>query len=65
MNDSPSMFELPNNILSEAFSWLVYKEICNRAESIYTGNLALLVIPICLWCDATHNYTAGKFKLEP
>ena len=36
-----------------------------REHKNRTGNGLLLVVPICLWGDATHIDTAGLFKLEP
>ena len=64
VNDPSSMYQSPNNILAEALSGSAYKEIYTRTQSNHTGNLPLLVIPICLWSDATFTDTAGRFKLE-
>ena len=42
-----------------------YKTVFENAHANYTGELPLLVVPICLWGDATHIDTSGRFKLEP
>jgi len=60
-----AMYEAPNNILSEALSGSAYKEIYVRMNNEYEGDLPLLIVPICLWGDATHIDTYGRFKLEP
>ena len=65
INNPSEMYKSPNNILAEALSGSAYKEIYIKAHSNHIGNLPLLVIPICLWGDATHIDTAGRFKLEP
>ena len=59
------MYQSPNNIIGEALSGSVYKEIYTGAQSNHTGTLPLLVILICLWRDTVHIDTAGRFKLEP
>ena len=65
LNHPTKMYESPNNILSEALSGSAYKTVYENAHTNHTGNLPLLVVPICLWGDATHIDTSGRFKLEP
>ena len=65
INDPTSMYQSPDNIITEALCGSAYKEIYTRAQSNQTGNLPLLVILIFLWNDATHIDTAGRFKFEP
>ena len=65
LNHPTKMYESPNNILSEALSGSAYKTVYEHAYANHTGNLPLLVVPICLWGDATHIDTSGRFKLEP
>ena len=60
-----TVYKSPNNILGEALSGLAYKKIYTREHNKHTSNRPLLVVPICLWGDATHIDTAGRFKLEP
>ena len=60
-----AMYKSPNNILSEALSGSAYKKIYTREHNNHTSDRPLLVVPICLWGDATHIDTAGRFKLEP
>ena len=65
VNNPTAMYKSPNNILSEALSGDAYKEVFQNAHAAHTGMLPLLVIPICIWGDATHIDTYGRFKLEP
>ena len=65
LNHPTNMYKSPNNILSEALSGSAYKTVYENAHANHTGNLPLLVVPICLWGDATHIDTSGRFKLEP
>ena len=37
----------------------------DKTHDNHDGNKPLFVIPICIWCDATHIDNASKFKLEP
>ena len=60
-----AMYTSPNNILSEALSGYAYRDIYIREHQNHTSDRPLLVVPICLWGDATHIDTAGRFKLEP
>ena len=36
-----------------------------KEQRNHNSELPLIVIPICLWGDATHIDTHGRFKLEP
>ena len=65
INNPTDIYKSPNNILSEALSGSAYKTVFENAHANYTGELPLLVVPICLWGDATHIDTSGRFKLEP
>ena len=65
INCPSSMYQSPNSILTEALSGSEYKEIYDREHSNHTGNLSLLVIPVCLWGDETNINTPDRFKLEP
>ena len=65
LNHPTLMYKSPANILSEALSGSAYKTVYENAHANHTGNLPLLVVPICLWGDATHIDTSGRFKLEP
>jgi len=65
MNDPTKMYQAPNNILGESLSGSRYRDIYQKEHANNIGNLPLLVVPLCLWGDATHNDTAGRFKLEP
>ena len=65
VNNPTDIYKSPNNILSEALSGSAYKTVFENAHANYTGELPLLVVPICLWGDATHIDTSGRFKLEP
>ena len=58
-----AMYQSPNNILSEAISGIAYRKIYTREHNRHTSERPLLVVPICLWGDATHIDTAGRFKL--
>ena len=60
-----AMYKSSNNILGEALSGDAYKLVFQNAHASHTGTLPLLVVPICLWGDATHIDTYGRFKLEP
>ena len=59
------MYKSENNILGEALSGSAYKTIFKNQHDNHDGNKPLFVIPICIWCDATHIDNASKFKLEP
>ena len=59
------MYKSKNNILGEALSGSAYKTIFKNQHDNHDGNKPLLVVPICIWCDATHIDTASRFKLEP
>ena len=64
--ENPSnMYQSPNNILGEVLGGLRYQETYQKAHAKYTGDLLLLLIPIYLWCYATHIDTARLFQLEP
>ena len=65
INKPTKRYKSPNNILSEALIGSAYQKIYNTAHANHDSNLPLLVIPICLWGDATHIDTFGRFKLEP
>ena len=65
MNDPTKMYQAPNNILGESLSGSRYRDIYQREHANNIGNLPLLVVPICLWGNATHIDTAVRFKLEP
>ena len=60
-----AMYKSPNNTLSEALSGKSYRAAYNREHNRHASNRPLLVVPICLWGDATHIDIAGRFKLEP
>ena len=59
------MYKSENNILGEALSGSAYKTIFKNQNDNHDGNKPLLVVPICIWSDATHIDTASRFKLEP
>ena len=65
IKDPTKMYKSPNNILGEALSGSAYNQIFTRENDIHTGDKPLLVVPICLWGDATHIDTGSRFKLEP
>ena len=64
VNNPTNAYKSPNNILSEALSGSAYKTVFQNAHENHTGYLPLLVVLICLWGDATHIDTSGRFKLE-
>ena len=59
------MYESTNGILGEALSGSAYKKIYKVQHENHIGNRPLLVVPICIWGDATHIDAGSRFKLEP
>ena len=64
--DNPTiMYTSPDNIISDALSGSAYKGVYMHEHHNHDSNRPLLVIPICLWGDATHIDSGSRFKLEP
>ena len=59
------MYKSQNNILGEALSGSTYSQIFQGKHDIHTGERPFLVVPICMWGDATQIDTGSRFKLEP
>ena len=59
------MYNPSDGIIREALSGTAYRKMYHNAHANHNGTLPLLVIPICLWGDATHIDSGSRFKLEP
>ena len=56
------MYESTNGILGETLSGSAYKKIHKIQHDNHIGNRPLLLVPICIWDDATQISTASRLN---
>ena len=65
VNNPCKMYQSKDGLIGDALSGQTYRDIFKQLKSKHSGDNPLLVVPICLWGDATHIDTYGRFKIEP